>query len=68
MHLSPSAHVDSFTRDHLPPARLWPAIEFTTPELRYPDRLNAATELIDVPAGLAPGRPALRVPGGQAWS
>ena len=68
MHLSPSAHVDTFTRDHLPSARLWPAIEFTTPELRYPDRLNAATELIDVPAGLAPGRPALRVPGGQAWS
>ncbi len=24
---------------------LWPMIEFTTPELRYPDRLNAAAEL-----------------------
>ena len=28
--LSPSAHVDTFTRDHLPPAALWPALEFTT--------------------------------------
>jgi 2-aminobenzoate-CoA ligase len=61
--------VDTFTRDHLPPARLWPVIEFTTPELRYPDRLNAATELIDAPAAaFGPGRPALRTLDGQAWS
>src|SRR5580692_9074953 len=67
--LSPSAHVDTFTRDHLPLAHLWPAIEFTTPELAYPDRLNAATELIDVPAEtLGAGRPALRTPDGQTWS
>jgi 2-aminobenzoate-CoA ligase len=67
--LSPSAHVDTFTRDHLPPAHLWPAIEFTTPELAYPDRLNAATELIDVPAEtLGASRPALRTPGGQTWT
>ena len=25
----------------------WPTIEFTTPELQYPDRLNAAVELLD---------------------
>ncbi|HUN31000.1 MAG TPA: AMP-binding protein [Trebonia sp.] len=69
MHLSPSAHVDTFTRDHLPPARQWPALEFTTAELRYPDRLNAATELIDVPAAaFGTARPALRTLAGQAWS
>ena len=69
MHLSPSAHVDTFTRDHLPPARLWPEIEFTTPELRYPGQVNAATELIDVPASrFGSDRPALRTPDGQAWS
>ncbi|MGW7758653.1 AMP-binding protein [Streptomyces violaceusniger] len=63
--LSPSAHVDTFTRDRLPPAHLWPTLEFTTPELRYPDRLNAATELIDTPTALfGPGRPALRTPDG----
>ncbi len=47
MPLSPSAHVDTFTRDHLPPAETWPILEFTLPELQYPDRLNAATVLID---------------------
>ena len=68
-HLSPSAHVDTFTRDHLPPARLWPAIEFTTRELAYPDRLNAAAELIDVPAAaFGAGRPALRTPRGETWT
>ncbi|MEG1444918.1 AMP-binding protein [Glutamicibacter sp.] len=47
MELSPSAHVDSFTRDHLPSPELWPTLEFTLPELQYPDRLNAAEVLID---------------------
>lgn len=61
--------MDTFARDHLPPAALWPAIEFTTPELQYPDRLNAATELIDVPASrFGPDRPALRTPAGEVWS
>ncbi|MCP2241717.1 AMP-binding protein [Lentzea aerocolonigenes] len=61
--------MDTFARDHLPPAALWPAIEFTTPELQYPDRLNAATELIDVPAArFGPDRPALRTPAGEVWS
>jgi 2-aminobenzoate-CoA ligase len=27
MTLSPSAHQDTFTRDHLPPADLWPTME-----------------------------------------
>ncbi|MGP2439927.1 AMP-binding protein [Streptomyces sp. JW3] len=69
--LSPtsSAHVDTFTRDHLPPAALWPTIEFSTPELRYPDRLNAATELIDKPlAAFGAGRLALRTPEGEVWT
>ncbi|MGO4256042.1 AMP-binding protein [Marmoricola sp. RAF53] len=67
-HLAPSAHVDTFARDNLPPAELWPTIEFTTPELQYPDRLNAATEIIDVPAATWPDRPALRTPDGEVWS
>ncbi|TQF07051.1 AMP-binding protein [Kitasatospora acidiphila] len=69
MSLSPSAHQDTFARDHLPPAHLWPVIEFTTPELRYPDRLNAATELIDIPVQTyGTDRPALLTPGGQTWT
>lgn len=63
-----SAHVDSFARDQLPPVELWPTIEFTTPELQYPERLNAATEIIDVPAAAWPDRPALRTPSGVVWS
>ena len=47
MELSPSAHVDSFCRDSLPPADQWPELEFTLPGLRYPDRLNCADELLD---------------------
>ena len=45
--LGPSAHVDTFARDHLPPGDQWPTLEFTLPELQYPARLNAALELLD---------------------
>ncbi|MGW4209259.1 AMP-binding protein [Lentzea sp. NPDC004789] len=61
--------MDTFARDHLPPAALWPTIEFTTPELQYPQRLNAAGELIDVAVSrFGPDRPALRTPAGEIWS
>ena len=43
----PSAHVDSFTRDNLPPQDQWPDFRFTLPELRYPDRVNCVTEFVD---------------------
>jgi 2-aminobenzoate-CoA ligase len=43
----PSAHVDSFARDHLPPREQWPDLAATIPGLDYPARLNAATELLD---------------------
>ncbi len=36
MALSPSAHLDTFCRDNLPPCELWPDIEVTLDELRYP--------------------------------
>jgi len=43
----PSAHVDTFSRDNLPPAAQWPEFTFTLPELKYPDRFNCAVELLD---------------------
>ncbi len=43
----PSAHVDTFARDHLPPREQWPDVLLDRPELRYPERLNAAVELLD---------------------
>ncbi len=67
--LSPSGYTDTFARDHLPPADQWPTLEFTTPELHYPSRLNAATELLDAAVRLhGADRPALRTPDGTTWS
>lgn len=69
MELSPSAHVDTFTRDNLPPAEQWPVLEFTLPELQYPERLNAATVLIDdAVEAFGADRPALHTPDGETWS
>ena len=45
--MHPSAHIDSFTRDNLPPLAQQPPLIFTRPELHYPDRLNAAVAFID---------------------
>jgi 2-aminobenzoate-CoA ligase len=47
MQLSPSAHTDTFCRDNLPAPGQWPDLEFTLPELAYPDRLNAADALLN---------------------
>src|SRR5437762_4500808 len=46
---------DSFVRDRLPPSELLPEFRFDLPELRYPERLNAAAELLKggSPAALA---------------
>ncbi|WP_439628818.1 benzoate-CoA ligase family protein [Shinella sp.] len=43
--LGPTAHVDTFTRDNLPPLQEWP--DFLLDGFEYPDRLNAAVELTD---------------------
>ncbi len=43
--LGPSAHVDHFTRDNLPPPETWP--DFLLAGFDYPERLNAAVELTD---------------------
>ena len=42
-----SAHVDTFTRENLPPRAEWPEFLFTLPELNYPATLNCAAELLD---------------------
>ncbi|MFF6783911.1 AMP-binding protein [Streptomyces sp. NPDC012510] len=60
-----TAHVDTFARDRLPPPDQWPELSFDLPELRYPDRLNAAAELLD---GGDPGRPVFRTPAGETWT
>jgi 2-aminobenzoate-CoA ligase len=37
---------DSFVRDRLPPPELLPEFRFDLPRLQYPERLNAASELL----------------------
>jgi 2-aminobenzoate-CoA ligase len=41
-----SAHIDRFVLDHLPPPDQQPELVFDLPELAYPQRLNAAAELL----------------------
>lgn len=65
----PSAHVDTFAHNHLAPQELWPVmLTHGMAELKYPERLNAAAELLDrnVEAGFA-SRPCLRTDS-CAWS
>jgi 2-aminobenzoate-CoA ligase len=67
--LAPSAHVDTFTRDNLPPAHLWPPLIFKHPDVRYPQRLNCAVELLDrTIAGHGPDRRCLVDADGTAWT
>ncbi|MFV0284314.1 MAG: AMP-binding protein [Castellaniella sp.] len=63
-----TAHLDTFARDNLPPPEQQPEFLFDLPELRFPERLNCATELLDrhVAEGRG-GRPCLLAPG-IAWT
>jgi 2-aminobenzoate-CoA ligase len=45
LNLGPSAHVDTYTRDHLPPADQWP--DLLLDGFDYPDYLNVGVELTD---------------------
>jgi len=47
MQLSPSAHADTFCRDNLPPGDQWPDLDYSLTGLSYPERLNAADELLN---------------------
>jgi 2-aminobenzoate-CoA ligase len=43
----PSAHIDTFARDNLPPPDQQPVFLFDLPELQFPEQLNCASELLD---------------------
>jgi 2-aminobenzoate-CoA ligase len=61
-----TAHLDTFARDNLPPKEQWPEFLFELPELKYPGRMNCATELLDKPVTRGYGhRIALRTPDGE---
>jgi 2-aminobenzoate-CoA ligase len=66
----PSAQPDSFVRSLLPPAGMWPEMDYSgLPELAaYPDRMNAAALLLDSTIAAGHGeRPALYY-GDAVWS
>ena len=64
----PTAHVDTFARDNLPPIEEWPELLWDLPELDYPPVVNVATELLDRHVAEGRGeRPALRA-GATRWS
>jgi 2-aminobenzoate-CoA ligase len=66
--LDPSAYADSFARDNLPPAELWPALEGVE-ALGYSKRMNAAVALLDDMVANGHGaRPCIRSPNGMVWS
>jgi 2-aminobenzoate-CoA ligase len=67
--LSPSAHVDTFCRESLPPDEAWPELLFDLPDVHYPDRLNCGVELLDhtiVQHGA--DRACLLSPSGERWT
>ncbi|NUK07058.1 AMP-binding protein [Streptomyces lunaelactis] len=69
MELTPSAHLDTFPRDHLPPVGQWPELLFDLPELNYPQRLNCGAELLDrTIERFGAGRPVFRTGGGEVWT
>lgn len=64
-----TAHVDTFARDNLPPARLQPEYIFERPEFQFPARLNCATELLDRWVRDGQGsRVCLRANSGPVWT
>ncbi|HEY7044911.1 MAG TPA: AMP-binding protein [Nocardioidaceae bacterium] len=67
--LSPSAHVDTFCRDSLPPPESWPEFVFDLEDVQYPDRLNCAVELLDrTIAAHGADRTCLLAPNGERWT
>src|SRR4030088_2786572 len=44
---TPTAHIDTFARDHLPAPDQWPEFIFSRPELQYPARLNCVGNFLD---------------------
>jgi len=64
-----TAHVDTFARDRLPKREAQPDFRFDLPELKFPERLNCATELLDRHVKEGRGdRRCVSAPGGPSWT
>ncbi|MDP3493497.1 MAG: AMP-binding protein [Hyphomonadaceae bacterium] len=65
--MPPSAHIDTFAKDRLPPKDQWPDLVFDLPRLKYPDILNCGAALLDEVAREAPDRIAI-IQGPRVWT
>lgn len=64
-----SGHVDRFAEEHLPPPELMPELLFDLPGLHYPERMNAASSLLDRHVHEGNGaRRCIVAPGGIDWT
>ena len=67
--MTETAHVDTFARDRQPPRDQWPELMFDLPELRYPERMNCASELLGGAIARGQGdRVAIRSTDGLSWT
>lgn len=64
----PTAHVDLFARDRLPPREQWPQFLFELDNLRFPPRLNCAAVLLDDALAEGHGAKTALICGGQRVS
>src|SRR5688500_13113259 len=64
-----SAHVDTFTRDALPPRSTWPDLQIDHPDVQYGTHVNCAAELLDATAmRVGADRPCLIDGSAAVWS
>jgi 2-aminobenzoate-CoA ligase len=63
-----TSHVDTFTRDRLPPRDQWPEFVFDLPEVRYPERVNCASVLLDDALAEGHGRRAAVHSASSTWT
>jgi 2-aminobenzoate-CoA ligase len=68
MQISQTAHVDTFTRDNLPPRASWPEFLFTLPEVHYPASLNCAAQLLDLHVVAGAGSRRCLVTDTETWT
>jgi 2-aminobenzoate-CoA ligase len=63
-----SAHVDPFVIDNMPPRREWPEFIFATPNLQFPERLNATALLLDQAVSAGRGDHPAMIGQGERWT
>ena len=66
--MTTSAHIDRFILDSMPPPEQWPEFIFETPELQFPQRMNATAELLDRAVADGDGERIVIISGELRWS